>query len=760
MTRLFSLLAFAIFISLGSESLAQVPLPSTSSGSDTAEMATTVPEDITTDEINSMVARMSDDEVRNLLLYQLDAVAAKNETVTPTLSTSERVAKLWAAFTTPTVDAVKKLPVVGPKIGEAFSNFSASYGGGGAVMTMLGLIALVIAIALGVEFAVRAWLARSSSVTAQDSTETGLREAVVFLLKRFMREIFGLVVFYVVIRTLGRTVLSPQQLAFAGPFVLNLIWLPRLTGACSRFILAPHRSDLRLVNVNDQWAKFLHRNIIGLFFLAGFTLFFTGFSNSNGVPTSETRIGFWLDSLVYVYIIFIALTAREGLIDLMRGTDPDRTVADETFAKFYPYFAVGVAVATWVLVSTLIGLQQISALVHGAHYLTMFLLLMAPVIDTAIRGLVRHVVPPMRGEGPAAEGAYLSTKRSLVRIGRVIAAGIIIVMIANAWDFSVGALMREGVGIADNIFGFLMTAVVGYVAYEGVSLWINSRLAAEFTALGMSEEEADAEMGGASGSRLSTVLPLMLLTARIAIIVVFGLLAIGNLGIDITPLLAGAGVIGLAIGFGAQKLVSDIVSGVFFLVDDAFRTGEYVEIDGTMGAVEKISIRSMQLRHHRGAVHTIPYGEIPKLTNYSRDWVIMKLKFTVPFDTNPNQIKKIFKKIGQEMLEDPLFKDDFLQPFKSQGVFDIDDVGMVIRGKFMAKPGKQFMIRKEIFNKIKAAFAEAGIDFARREVRVALSDTDNHEDLSEQQQAAIMGAAAATASQQEEAPAAAPKGPD
>jgi small-conductance mechanosensitive channel len=198
---------------------------------------------------------------------------------------------------------------------------------------------------------------------------------------------------------------------------------------------------------------------------------------------------------------------------------------------------------------------------------------------------------------------------------------------------------------------------------------------------------------------------------------------------------------------------------VFFLVDDAFRVGEYVEIEGTMGAVEKISIRSMQLRHHRGPVHTIPYGEIPKLTNYSRDWVIMKLKFTVPFDTSPNQVKKIFKKIGQEMLVEELYKDDFLQPFKSQGVFDFDDVGMIIRGKFMAKPGKQFMIRKEIYNRVKSEFNAAGIDFARREVRVALPD--GAKDLPEKDQAALTAAAAAAAQQQEEQAAATPsKGPD
>ena len=722
------------------------------------------PTKMTPQAIDAMVARMSDDQVRALLLDRLDAVASGAQTAPEVVTLADRVQNLWTAFTTPLTEVAQKLPDTFQYLGVALSRQIEKAAGSGGLLTWIGLIALVLAIGFAAEFAVRAYLMRRVRQRVDPDGEQSLRNTLHFLFRRFLREIFGLIIFFVVIRFFGRLLLTPEMLRFAAPLVSYLIWMPRLAAAGSRFLLAPHRADLRLVNIDDHWAKFLHRNIVGLVFLGGLTLFSVTFLAANGVPPGSTRLGYMIDSALYVYIIIIAVTARDGLRTMMLGADPDTTAFDRRVADIYPGFAILVAAGTWVLVTTLIGLGKVSALLQGAHYTTMVLLLAAPVIDTAIRGVVRHVVPPMTGEGPAAESAYKSTKRSYVRIGRVIAIGIIMTLIARAWDMTIAELLAGSGGIADNLFSFLMTVVVGYVAYEAVSLWINSRMAAEMTALGMSQEDADAEMGGASGSRLSTVLPLMLLTARATIIVVFGLLAIGNLGIDITPLLAGAGVLGLAIGFGAQKLVTDVVSGVFFLIDDAFRVGDYVEIDGTMGAVEKISIRSMQLRHHRGAVHTIPYGEIPKLTNYSRDWVIMKLKFTVPFDTDPNKVKKIFKKIGQEMMEDPLYKDDFLQPFKSQGVFDIDDVGMVIRGKFMAKPGKQFMIRKEIYNKIKAAFAEAGIDFARREVRVAIPGLEHHDDLSDDEKAAVTaaaaGAAAATAQPQEQGPAAAPKGPD
>lgn len=141
----------------------------------------------------------------------------------------------------------------------------------------------------------------------------------------------------------------------------------------------------------------------------------------------------------------------------------------------------------------------------------------------------------------------------------------------------------------------------------------------------------------------------------------------------------------------------------------------------------------------RGLVHTIPYGGISQLTNYSRDWVIMKLRFTVPFDTDPNKVKKI----GFDMLEDPIHKEGFLEPFKSQGVFEFDDVGMVIRGKFMAKPGAQWTIRKEVCNRVKAELEAAGIPFVRREVRVAIPGLERAEDLSDTDKAKVVATAAA-----------------
>ena len=231
---------------------------------------------------------------------------------------------------------------------------------------------------------------------------------------------------------------------------------------------------------------------------------------------------------------------------------------------------------------------ELWSLLAGAPQVKMFVLLAyAPAMDAMVRGLVHHVTPPMTGEGVVAERAYISTKRSYIRIGRIIVFAIVVMAIGQIWGIDFTNLATAGVGaqFAGRFIEILVVLAVCYLVWELVSLWINRRLAAEQTAAGFDlteDEPGGGEGGGVGGSRLSTVLPLLLGVMKAAIALIFGLIALGNIGIDITPLLAGAGIIGLAVGFGAQKLVADVVSGIFFLVDDAFRTGEFVEVEGTI----------------------------------------------------------------------------------------------------------------------------------------------------------------------------------
>jgi len=228
------------------------------------------------------------------------------------------------------------------------------------------------------------------------------------------------------------------------------------------------------------------------------------------------------------------------------------------------------------------------------------------------------------------------------------------------------------------------------------------------------------------------------------------LAVLGELGVNILPLVAGAGVVGLAIGFGAQTLVKDIVSGVFFLIDDAFRKGEYVDIGSVKGTVEKISIRSMQLRHHRGPLNTVPFGEISHVTNFSRDWAIMKLPLRLTYDTDAEKVRKMIKKLGQELLADPELGPQFLQPLKSQGVVQMEDSAQIMSIKFMTRPGDQWVLRRVIFAKIRELFEKNGIRFANREVTVRLNEETANRPLTESERHQVIGSAARSVIETEE----------
>ncbi len=155
--------------------------------------------------------------------------------------------------------------------------------------------------------------------------------------------------------------------------------------------------------------------------------------------------------------------------------------------------------------------------------------------------------------------------------------------------------------------------------------------------------------------------------------------------------------------------------------------------------VEKVSLRSFRLRHHNGPINTIPFGEVQRITNYSRDWVLMKLEMRVPSDTDLEKLRKVVKKVGQNMMEDPVYGPNFLQPLKSQGVNRMDDDGsFIIRVKFMSKPGEQFVLRREVFRRVQEAFAENGIKFAPKRVMV-----DTRPEATEKEIAAAGAAAVA-----------------
>ena len=729
-----------------------------------ATQAVKLPDPLTPETVRELISTLSDQQVRSLLLERLDAVAKLREEQSS--GDQVGVTQLLQSWVGLVGTSVYTAVVRAPRILDGFvtsrANFFNKHEFSGLVKLILIMLGAIAAGLMAEKLVNRLTASRRENIQVIDDS-LSLSSTLKIMGLRLFWDMIALIVFFIVTRSIGLIFVPAQLLPLVELFMVNMVVIPRLAWAFSRFLNAPNQPALRLINISDEVAAFYHKNVIGLALLVGFNSYILQFQELNGVEMGETRLGFWLSGLIFVWLVIACYVTRDSITQILLGSRPEEVTPNETrVAQVFPWFIIGFVVFMWCVVQIIAGMGRFD-LLGGRQYVILTIVTFTPALDTMIRGLVRHLVQPMQGTGYIAQQAYHSTKRSYIRIGRVVLFALVILFIAGLWDLDFENMATAGVGarFAGGLLEVLIVLAIGYLIWEVITLLINRKLAAEMTAAGFdldSDEPGGGEGGGAGGSRLSTVLPMIRFSLQIGIVSMTVLIALSNMGIDVTPLLAGAGVLGIAIGFGAQSLVKDVVSGVFFLVEDAFRVGEYLQINDTVGTVEKISLRSLQLRHHNGPIHTIPFGEIPKVTNSSRDWMIMKLKWTLPFGTDINKIKKLFKEIGKEMMQAD-YADNIIQTFKSQGVYDVDDVGIVMRGKFMAKPGTQWLIRKDVFARVQKKLEDNGIEFARREVRVNVPGLQEAGSLDQESKNAI-SAGAAQAVQSADNPATKTQAPD
>ncbi|WP_345892388.1 mechanosensitive ion channel domain-containing protein [Mesorhizobium amorphae] len=363
-------------------------------------------------------------------------------------------------------------------------------------------------------------------------------------------------------------------------------------------------------------------------------------------------------------------------------------------AKMWPAIVIAFLIITFL--STQAALTLGASLRGSAVLLTALVFLAAPHLDAMIGNWAQRGLESPDISILAAAGRQTA---------RFTVVAIMIAMLGTLWATPLaagfGIDLRE---VAKGASGVALIMLVAAFLWNVVGTATARALRAELPAVGGDEEAL-----GAPRSRLGTLVPLISAVGKSSILALALLSILVSIGVNVWPLIAGLSVFGLAIGFGSQTLVKDVVSGLFFLIDDAFRFGEYIETSGAKGTVEKISVRSVSLRHQRGALATIPYGEIGKIQNFSRDWMIEKLIFRVAFNTDVEKVRKIFKKIGQDISANPELAGDLLEPFKSQGIAEVEDGTLVIRAKFKAKAGRNFMIRRAALIAVHQAFQEHGI---------------------------------------------------
>lgn len=538
-------------------------------------------------------------------------------------------------------------------------------------------------------------------------------------------------------------------------------------------VLAPDTESHRLVDLTTSEAKGLYSSLLIGAGVSMAAIAFCLWMEQLGLSEDAHKIALIAASaLSMLILVVIALVYRNVIARLIRGQDGDeatlwRRVLARTWhliAVIYLIFAfanssvrilLDLSSATGLVVAPLQVLLA-ATVAYGLLILVIDKLLL-PRLDTvdAEAVIAEDIQRAEETEGSEldsesalaqahAEAAERETQRSPFR--DLLDRGAAILVLFGALDLlaRLWGLQLAGSGLLIGSFiEVLLVMFLGYMAYEAVKIVIDRQIAKEAPA----ESDEEAEVGGTGESRIATLLPIFRNFLLITIVVIAAMVVLSELGVNIAPLFAGAGVVGLAIGFGAQTLIRDIFSGAFYLIDDAFRKGEYIDIGSAKGVVEKISIRSMQLRHHRGALTTIPFGEIQQVENFSRDWAVMKLAFRVTYDTDVEKMRKIIKTFGKELMDDEYFGPMLLAPLKSQGILAMEDSAMIARVKFTTKPGKQFELRKVVYAGLRDLFEKNGIKFAHRQVtvRVAGEGEDRNSGVitPEIAKAAAAGAAAA-----------------
>ncbi|MBY5798267.1 mechanosensitive ion channel family protein [Rhizobium leguminosarum] len=331
----------------------------------------------------------------------------------------------------------------------------------------------------------------------------------------------------------------------------------------------------------------------------------------------------------------------------------------------------------------------------------------------------------LRFAGRAADEAFSSQPNSmkrvlLVRGSRAVVVAAAVAWLAVVWRLDPNSLVHSDPAVAAVSYGLLKSVVVlllADLAWHLAKSWIDRSLSVH-------AEAANDPSQATRRGRLRTLLPIFRNMLAVVVAVVAGLIVLAELGVEIGPLIAGAGIFGVALGFGSQTLVKDVVSGIFYLLDDAFRVGEYIQAKSYKGTVEGFSLRSVRLRHHRGPVFTVPFGELGAVENMSRDWVIDKFRVNVSYDADIEKARKLAKKIGEELKSDPELGPLFIEPLKMKGVEEFGDYGIVLSFAMTTVPGMQTYIRRKAYAKIREAFKENGIDFATPSVQVGGEDRD------------------------------------
>jgi moderate conductance mechanosensitive channel len=479
--------------------------------------------------------------------------------------------------------------------------------------------------------------------------------------------------------------------ASSGAVILGYLWATleiRLSLTVSRFFLSPGVDRLRLVPLTTRRAWFWHRWMAGLTAIGALGWQTIVVLRGLGLPPES------LELLRQILLLVLTLC---GIAIVWTPRDSE---AADILSPRRAAFRVLVSFALlliWLLFLTQATRTASSMLVIGA----------VPVGLYVLRNTASQVT---RGQwllqGEEASAASVIADRCMVAVVVVAAAFALI----EIWQIDMASVATSETAMTRLGRG-TFEALVILLGADLLWLVLRAVIDLQLTGAVLPIDDLDDD-GLRRRARIRTLLPVLRNFLFIFVLIIASLSALAAMGLQIGPLLAGAGVVGIAVGFGAQTLVRDVLSGVFFLLDDAFRVGELIESGGISGTVETFSLRSVKLRHYKGQLHTVPFGDLKAITNYSRDWVNELLEVTVVHEADLKQVERAIERVSGDVMQDISLAGGIITAPVSIGVtamgVDGIHIGVIVR----TRPGQQFKVRAAMYSRLKSAFDAEGIRFS------------------------------------------------
>jgi moderate conductance mechanosensitive channel len=469
----------------------------------------------------------------------------------------------------------------------------------------------------------------------------------------------------------------------------------------ARMLLSPADARLRLWRLDDADAHFVLVWVRQLVVVAIFGDALVEVALLLGLDQSaHDGFGRLISLVLAAMLVIVVIRSRHGVGAYIRGSTREAARWRAWLAEAWPFLAVITIVSFWIGMAT--GARSgLSGLYFPG--VTLGAIIAARLLTIVVLGTLDRLLrldPDAAAALPGLSQRAARYRRPLDMLAIAVITALCGVVMLQLWGAPAFAWFVAG-GIGTHLVSALATVTVALIV--AIVIWEISHAVLE-------RQLAQAGPGGQVRSvRLLTLLPLLRTTLLVAIIAIVGLTALSEIGVNIAPLLAGAGVAGIAIGFGAQHLVQDVITGIFVLFENAIQIGDGVTAAGLSGSVEQLSVRTLRLRAGDGSVHIIPFSSVTTITNSNRGIGNAAVAVTVAFDEDVDRVTATLAEIGATLRQDENFGPKMLGDLQIFGVDQVRPWGVTITGQIVCTDGGRWPVQREFNRRLKQRFEELGI---------------------------------------------------